>query len=39
MEPTNSKRARILNKVDLITLIVVVTIVLIVNAVTLVVVF
>lgn len=39
MEPINSKRARILNKADLITLIVVVTIVLIVNAITLVVVF
>lgn len=39
MEPINSKRACILNKADLITLIVVVTIVLIVNAITLVVVF
>ena len=39
MEPANSKRARILNKPDLITLIVVLIIVLVVNAVTLIVVF
>jgi hypothetical protein len=39
MEPANSKRARILNKPDLITLIVVLMIVLVVNAITLIVVF
>ncbi len=39
MEPASSKRARILSKPDLITLIVVLAIVLIVNAVMLVVVF
>lgn len=39
MEPTDSKRARILDKPDLITLIVVLIIVLVVNAVTLIVVF
>ena len=39
MEPTDSKRARILNKPDLITLIAVLIIVLVVNAITLIVVF
>lgn len=39
MEPASSKRARILSKPDLITLIVVIVLVLIVNAIMLVVVF
>lgn len=39
MESGNSKRARVLSKPDLITLIIVVTIILIMNAITLVLVF